>query len=452
MAIKGISYFYDEQQIRYLQQIVKAFSGFQYMTGKGADGQQKLVTVPCQMALTSKQVANILLNQSENTLMQAPMISVHQTGLVPAPEALQNPDHVDTRQVVERFIDPATGMYDHGRGKSYTIQRLMPRPFNMTFQVDIWTSNMEQKYQLLEQIATIMYPSFDIQNSDNALDWSAKTTIYLEEIIFTSKSQPIGGTDSELEVATINFRMPMWLSPPAKVTEQRLIEQINTNIADSTLMQTLDQGITPDYTNYLESDITSPGNHYVRLEGNRLFLLGAGHNMEVDPSGNPYSWLDLINLYGVVTENSRIILKTNPDSNMGIVGTIEYDPNNVNELIFTIDQDTITANTLEPVNGLINPTKTNPVSGLPSPQVGDRYLLLDGIGYSVAWGNLTANYGDIIQYDGSRWNVVFNASLNGHTTQYVKNLASGSQLKWEDSDWVFSYDTVYPNGYWRFLL
>ena len=45
-------------------------------------------------------------------------------------------------------------------GNAYNVERIMPLPFNMELQVDIWTSNQKQKYQLSEQILLAMWPEF----------------------------------------------------------------------------------------------------------------------------------------------------------------------------------------------------------------------------------------------------------------------------------------------------
>ena len=166
MALQSLTYFYDSQQVRFLEQVVRAFSGFQYMTGASAGNPPTLVTVPCRMATTNSLVANIINNYSSNTLQTIPIISIWQTGLTFDQDRLQNRNFVDTRQVVERSIDPTTGSYTSERGQGYTVQRIMPIPFTMAIQVDILTSNTDQKYQLEEQILTIMCPNFDIQNSE----------------------------------------------------------------------------------------------------------------------------------------------------------------------------------------------------------------------------------------------------------------------------------------------
>jgi hypothetical protein len=165
-------YFYDAQMKRFLQQIVRAFSGVQYQTGRLIDGQPERRVVPCRMATTNRMVAALMRNNSDNTLLTVPLITVYRTNIVRKPEMESNRAHVDTLQVTARDVD-TFGDYTSDRGNSYTVQRHMPNPYEMTVQVDIWTSNMDQKDQIMEQFLVLFGRDFDIQNSDNVLDWTA---------------------------------------------------------------------------------------------------------------------------------------------------------------------------------------------------------------------------------------------------------------------------------------
>lgn len=156
--INRYDYFYDAQIKRYLMQVVRAFSGFQYRTGaRGAIGPS-LNLVPCLPAKRNRQAAVIQRNNSENTILSVPMITVDLVNFQPDRDRMQNPNHIDSVQVTERAKDAVTGEYTSERGNRLTVDRLMPRPYNMTVQVDIWTSTMDQKHQLLEQIDTVIYP------------------------------------------------------------------------------------------------------------------------------------------------------------------------------------------------------------------------------------------------------------------------------------------------------
>jgi hypothetical protein len=446
--IQGLDYFYDRQQPRFLEQIIRAFSGFQYMSGSRAGLPPALVQVPCRLASTNSVVANIIKNQSANTLNTVPMITVWQTGLQLRNDDLQNRNHVDTRQVVERDIDPDTGAYTSARGQSYTVQRIMPLPFTMLIQVDVWTSNLDQKYQLEEQILTIMAPSFDIQNSDNALDWTALTTVYFEEINHTSKSIPIGTSTDEIDIMTFQLRLPIWLSPPAKVKQQTIIQQIVTNVSDTEPLPGVIMDAMSEGSKFLQSVVT-PGNHHIRVEDGIITLLGPG-GAEHDPQGEAYVWRTLLDYYGFLRPAaSQLSLKIGDDiEGTAIVGTIQYDQNDTSNLLWVIDPDTLPANTLQPVSAVIDPHKTYPITGgLPSPVEGARYLILNDIGPCEAWGDVTASMGDIIQFHSGAWTVSFHTAGSG--IQYVLNSHSGRQLRWTGDDWVLAIDGTYGPGYWR---
>jgi hypothetical protein len=130
-------------------------------------------------------------------------------------------------------------------------------------------------------------------------------------------------------------------------------------------------------------------------------------------------------------------------------------------LIFNIDQDTIPGNTLAPVDAVINPLRSGPGAGLPAPAVGQRYLLTEAIGdvdfeYASAWAGsamveLIANANDIIMYDGNTWEVSFDSS-SVETVEYVTNITTNIQYKWNTEEWVRSYEGIYTGGQWGLTL
>ena len=48
------------------------------------------------------------------------------------------------------------------------------------------------------------------------------------------------------------------------------------------------------------------------------------------------------------------------------------------------------------------------------------------------------------------WTVVFNGT--GTAPEHVLNLNSGSQLRWNGSDWIMAIDGEYAPGMWRLWL
>ena len=163
----------------------------------------------------------------------------------------------------------------------------------------------------------------------------------------------------------------------------------------------------------------------------------------------------MLDQYGkVVNGTSQIRLKQSDGTE--VIGTIATTTLDDTILLYTIDSDTIPANTLTAVKKIINPTTFAPTS----PADGDRYLIIDEIGDSTAtqqsstWGTLVASVGDIIQYNSSesRWQKVFDASHPDSTLHYVTNTNTGIQYRFNGTEWVKSYEGVYTQGNWTIVL
>lgn len=443
-----IPYFYDGQIRRFLLQVVRAFSGFQYETGPRADGTKQLKVVPCRMASQNKQVASIIKNNSENSLLSTPMITVFIKDMAIDRPRTQMPGHVSTVHVHELAVDPITGKYTGEPGAKYSVDRIMPHPMEMTLQVDIWTSNEMQKHMLFEQIVMAFNVGFDIQNSDNPLDWTAMTTMTLDNIAWSSRSMPIGTTD-EIDVMSFTFKLPIWISPPAKVTQQRIIEQIVTNITAGTVDTTNSEDtlVFQSTGQQIGQVIVTPGNYHIRIDGDEITLLG-------DPNEPLPDWRKLLYNYGtMVPAQSQLRLRADieqPDE-LDIVGTIQYHNTRPDVIYWQVDIDTVPSNTQQPVNGLINPLMHLPGVQLPAPSLGARYLILDDVGPCEAWGNLTAHKNDVIQYGVLGWEVAFDAS-EVTTSEYMVNLKSGKQLRFMSGSWIVAIDGDYNPGFWRIHL
>jgi hypothetical protein len=105
----------------------------------------------------------------------------------------------------------------------------MPTPYNLTVQVDVITSNFDQKLQIMEQILMLFNPSLEIQTTDNFVDWTSLTTVNLENITFSNRTIPVG-TESTYDVFSLTFATPIYISPPAKVKRLGVITNIITSI------------------------------------------------------------------------------------------------------------------------------------------------------------------------------------------------------------------------------
>jgi len=73
-----------------------------------------------------------------------------------------------------------------------------------------------------------------------------------------------------------------------------------------------------------------------------------------------------------------------------------------------------------------------------------------------AWKDLAGNdlvikANTIIEWTGSTWQKVFDPETAA-PNQYVSNLTTGIQYKWDGTQWLRSFEGEYSEGYWRFDL
>jgi hypothetical protein len=225
-------FFYDGQVRRFITQFMRMISNIQVEFGRDRNNVIALQRVPVYYGDSSRQVAAILKNNSENTLSAVPAMAVYVSGLTYDRERVQDPSMVSSVRLRERKYDPATGEYTNQQGDIVTVDRPMPVPYKLTLKTDIWTSNTEQKLQLLEQLMVLFNPSMEIQSSDNYVDWTSLTVVTLTDVSWSSRSVPIGA-EEPIDIATMTFEIPIWISAPAAVKKYGAIERMITNIFDS---------------------------------------------------------------------------------------------------------------------------------------------------------------------------------------------------------------------------
>jgi hypothetical protein len=342
----------------------------------------------------------------------------------------------------------------------------MPVPFNLKITLDIWTSNTNQKLQILEQILTLFNPALEIQSTDNYLDWTSLSVCELEGTTWSSRTIPVG-TEDPIDISSLRFTLPIFISSPAKVKKLGVVQKIIASMYDA-------QGDAVEAI--LNNDLLlgtrqkfTPYNYQVLLIGNQLQILepaavvpGEGTiNPDVSPPSN-LMWHTVTNLFGDLQNGISQVRLDNPFDDAIIVGTVAYHPSDDRFLLFTVDQDTIPQNTLPPVNAIIDPQRNGPGAGLPAAAVGQRYLLVGDTGAAdfdsgaSAWTGvngeiLYATANDIIVYDGAKWNIAFESSQLSDV-QYVTNLTTGIQYRWADNVWLKSYEGLYPEGEWSLVL
>jgi len=148
-------YFYDNQIRRFLLQFSKIFSNWYVTKGKDPNGNDILVRVPVQYGDASRQAANIIANNSASNLPSAPMCTYFINGLEYDQRRTQEPFFVEKQNIRQRAYDDGTASYETTQGQAFTVEKLMPVPYTLRIQVDFWTTNYNQKLELIEQLGTL---------------------------------------------------------------------------------------------------------------------------------------------------------------------------------------------------------------------------------------------------------------------------------------------------------
>ena len=499
-----MDFFYDGQIRRYVTQFMRIFIGFKYQTGGDAPEQKN---IPVMYGDMTHMVASIIKENSENKMSTVPRISCYITGLELDKTRLSDPTFISKVQVRERQYtkDNETGLveYQNIQGNNYTVERLMPTPYTLRVKADIWTSNTDQKLQILEQILVLFNPSLEIQTTDNYIDWTSLSAIYLDQLSWSSRQIP-QGVDTEIDITSIDFEMPIYITPPAKVKKLGIVQSVIANAFTE----------SGDVVN-LEELVFNNGNVFAYIAGKIRFriLLFKSQNGQpydydvtiVDPTqavyslgldqkliktGAPVPWDSILDVLGKYTPGLSQIYFKQP-SGYELFGRFTVNPVNPEALVVTFDQDTIPTNTLiaSTINGvpargtvdsIIDPYKYSPIevygsaSSIPTAL---RFLMLDDVNNSISvGGNVDTNRNplngpydgpdgwkdasgqdpvikanSIIEWNGSTWVSVFDPATATVPT-YIQNLKTGIKYRWTGTEWLKAFEGEYYPGFWGFNL
>lgn len=500
-------HFYDGQIRKYLVQVMRLLSNFSYKTSDGTAKQ-----VPVMYGDMTRQVSAILRDNSENKIPSAPRMAVYITGLELDRDRTSDASYINKRHIRERIYDSSTGEYTEDQNRQYTVERLMPTPYRLTINCDIWATNTDMKLQIMEQILMLFNPSLDIQTTDNYVDWTSLTTVMLDSVNFSSRSIPVG-VDSEIDVSQLTFSTPIYISPPAKVKRLGVVTNIVTSIFDGDgyydfekMLEGTDLfsigGATPPYKEDTDDDqvvdtgafpndgdgTLEPRDQITRTQKSivknplqeRILILNGDAQLLDNGLPSNMSWNDYFReIPGKYQPSLSVIYLRKPDIQGMIAGRLTINPLDETRLSIDFDRDTLPSNNTvdgparstnqhSSVDFIIDPLRYDPKSD--TSKAGVRLLILGAIGDSSntdgadAWKNtdntdFVAEANDIIEYDGTNWHIVFDASKNylpyndeTVTKLYTTNLNTGVQYYWDGDQWLLSVDGEYAKGDWSISL
>jgi hypothetical protein len=478
-----MDFYYDGQIRRYVTQFMRVFIGFKYQAG---DGEQR--QIPVMYGDLTRQVASIIKDNSENKMPTVPRIACYITGLEMDTNRLSDPTFISKIHIRERRFTDASGTreYTGAQGGSYTVERLMPTPFKLTMKADLWTSNTDQKLQLLEQILVLFNPSLELQTTDNYIDWTSLSAMYLTSTNFSSRTIP-QGAESDIDICSLEFEMPVFISPPAKVKKLGIVQSIVANLMD-------DEGNVINLEDLIYNNSATghyqPGNDAVGMTqsgrpfgryGVLLFKSNTGNPNDnqydltlVNPveavtslglsekevkNGEPIDWNIILNAQGGYVPGSEVSFKK--PNGLQIIGTFVINPLDPSILIVSLDTDTYPGNddivSAVPgvtaggtIDAIIDPYKYNPLEVYGSHAaipIGLRFLMLDDVNNSVNRGgyiNLPSNPADStsVPYRGPQaWREPSNNDSSWENQDGTDPIIkANSVVEWTGRSWTTIWD------------
>jgi len=213
-------YYFQAQIEKYLVQFMAIFSGVQVSTGKNENGSNSnLIRVPVVHGSKDKVVAYILADNTPNVPIQLPSIAAHITAIEIATDRMKGQGTTHTHVTFPRggtFPDDLK-----------TVTKLMPIPYWFGVELNILTSSLHQKYELLEQIFLLFRPEIQFNTSDDADDWTALNYVRLNGI--TLEENYPAGTDKRILSSTLSFQFLAWMSAPVQVREN-IVQKIKARV------------------------------------------------------------------------------------------------------------------------------------------------------------------------------------------------------------------------------
>ena len=503
-----MDYFYDGQIRRYVTQFMRVFIGFKWKAGDGTEQ-----TVPVMYGDMTRQVAAIIKENSENKMPSVPKIACYISNLEMDTSRLSDATFVSKVHIRERRFTDAGGTreYQNVQGGNYTVERLMPTPFKLTMKCDIWTSSTDQKLQLLEQILSLFNPSLELQTTDNYIDWTSISVLYLNSTSFSSRTIPVG-TESEIDICSLEFEVPIWISPPAKVKKLGIVQTVISNVFMESgdivnledLVYNRRTGAFGTTTNryrvlLFKANTGNLNDHQydLTLVNPDAAVLALGLDQKEYKNGAPLYWDAILEVQGGYVPNSMIWFKR--EDGTEILGTFVINPMDHTVLRVTLYEETYpgpvwiddagkikgrdssgeiyTETGYDETTGqsyvdaIIDPYKFNLLGNFGTHNnipVGIRYLMLDDINNSANVG--TAPYdgpdgwkyqdgsdpvikaNSIVEWNGTSWVEVFDPNKSYPITVYLQNLRTGIKYRWDGEQWLKAFEGEYGPGDWNFKL
>lgn len=233
-------YYYQAQIRKYMIQFMAIFSGMQVSVGKNRFNEEpKLMRVPIIHGTKDRVVAAILTSNSPNIPTKLPVMVANVMSVQIAQDRMKGQGTTLTN------VDfPRGGVFPDDLK---TVTKLMPIPYYFGVELNLLSSNLQQKYEMLEQILLLFRPDLWFQTSDDRNDWTAINAVQLNNLNLEDNYPP--GSEARILSTTLEFQFVAYISAPA-IIRDNVIQKIQVRI------QNLDQ--LKDFSSFQEEVASRP--------------------------------------------------------------------------------------------------------------------------------------------------------------------------------------------------
>lgn len=202
------TFYYDDQIRRYIAQFMAIFAGMKVEVGKTGDlPEHRLINVPIAYGHKDRVVAHIKSDNTQNSPLRLPAFGAFLTSIELDPSLRKG-----VNQKRRNTYLPTGGMFPDD---IEVVHQIMPVPYRCNMELAIFTSNIDQMHQIMEQIMMLFDPILQIQTSDDVFDWTKLTTVEMVGMRYDDNYPQ--GPDRRMTQTTIDFSFPMYISAPADV-------------------------------------------------------------------------------------------------------------------------------------------------------------------------------------------------------------------------------------------
>lgn len=214
------SYYYGEQFKHYALQFNAIFGGMQVSVGKNASRDAGRIAVPIVNASMDRVAAAAATGHTQNKHIRLPIMASNLSNFEIARDRMKG-----TGTINRQVYTPIGGATPDDSVVAYSR---MPVPYDLLFDLHIYSSNKDQQFQIMEQIFIIFDPILQIQTSDAPLDWARIVTVELISVNPEENFPP--ATDSRMIMTTIQFKVDAYLSIPTDIRDN-IVKEIFARIS-----------------------------------------------------------------------------------------------------------------------------------------------------------------------------------------------------------------------------